>query len=62
MKLLDLLKHLAAHHCVLVREGANHSIYINLANSQQTAVPCHREIGDYTGRAICKQLGIPFTR
>ena len=62
MKLLDLLRHLAVHNCVLLREGANHSIYLNRGNNQQTAVPRHREIGDYTGRAICKQLGIPFIR
>ena len=62
MKLFDLLQHLAAHNCVLLREGANHSIYINLSNDQQTAVPRHREVGDNTGRAICKQLGISFIR
>ncbi|AWM35055.1 addiction module toxin, HicA family [Hymenobacter nivis] len=62
MKLLDLLRHLAAHNCALLREGANHSIYINRSNDQQTAVPRHREIGDNTCRAICKQLGIPFIR
>ena len=37
MKLLDLLRHLASHHCVLVREGANHSIFVNFNNNQQTA-------------------------
>lgn len=62
MKLLDLVRHLAAHDCVLLREGANHSIYLNQSNNQQTAVPRHREIGDNTGRAICKQLGAPFIR
>ena len=46
MKLLDLLRHLASHHCVLLREGANHSIFVNLNNNQQTAVPRHREIGE----------------
>ena len=62
MKLLDLLRHLASHHCVLLREGANYSIFVNLNNNQQPAVPRHREIGDNTGRAICKQSGIPFIR
>lgn len=60
MKLLDLLRHLAAHNCVLLREGANHSIWLNLGNSQQTSVPRHREVGDFTARAICKQLGVPL--
>ena len=62
MKRLDLLKHLAKHNCELLREGANHSIYLNNDNSRQTAIPRHREIGENTGREICKQLGIPLMR
>lgn len=54
------MKHLAAHHCVLPHEGANHAIYLNPGNGQQTAVPRRREVGEHTGRAICKQLGIPL--
>lgn len=59
MKRLDLVRHLAAHGCMLLREGANHSIFLNPANQAQTAVPRHREIGEHTARGICKQLGIP---
>ena len=62
MKRGAFIRHLAAHNCVLLREGANHSIYINEANKAQTAVARHRELGDNTCREICKQLGIPFTR
>jgi len=59
MKRLDLVRYLLAHGCELLREGANHAIYLNPANQNQSAVPRHREIGEFTARAICKQLGIP---
>lgn len=59
MKRTDLIKHLKAHGCRLLREGKGHSIWVNPANDKQSAVPRHREIDDYTARAICRQLGIP---
>jgi mRNA interferase HicA len=54
----DLLKHLREQGCELLREGRAHSIWVNPANQQQTSIPRHREINDYTVRAICRQLGI----
>ena len=54
-----LLKHLRKHGCQLLREGRSHSVWINPANNQQASVPRHREINDYTAKAICRQLGIP---
>jgi mRNA interferase HicA len=59
MKRVDLIRHLTNHNCVLDREGANHTIYRNLANGRCTAVPRHREIKETLVRAICGQLGIP---
>jgi mRNA interferase HicA len=59
MKRRELIRHLLAHGCQLLREGRAHSIWINPANGQQSAIPRHREIDDYTARAICRQLGIP---
>lgn len=32
MKRTEFLKHLASYNCTLVREGANHSIFINPVN------------------------------
>ena len=55
----ELLKHLKKHGCKLLREGRSHSIWVNPGNQQQASVPRHREINDYTARAICRQLGIP---
>jgi mRNA interferase HicA len=34
-------------------------MWFNPANNQQSAVPRHREIKEFTARAICRQLGIP---
>lgn len=46
MKLRDLIKHLQAHGCELLREGARHSWWINIEQNRRTAVPRHREIND----------------
>ncbi len=44
MKRNDFVKHLKKHNCILIREGANHSIYKNLSNQKQSAVGRHREL------------------
>ena len=59
MKLRDLLAHLHAHGCRLLREGGRHSIYQNPANGNTTAVPRHAEVNNFTARQICKDLVIP---
>jgi mRNA interferase HicA len=55
----ELIAHLRAHGCVLIREGARHSWWGNPANKQRSAVPRHAEIGPILVRKICKDLGIP---
>ena len=63
MKRRELIRHLGAHGCVLLREGAKHSRWINLADrTKQSTVPRHNELDDYLTRAICRQLGIPPLR
>jgi mRNA interferase HicA len=59
MKRQDLIRHLQQQGCRLLREGRGHSVWINVVNNQQAAVPRHREINEYTARSICRQLGIP---
>lgn len=60
MKRRDLIRHLEAYGCHLLKEGRKHSRYINLADkTKQVTVPRHREIDDYLARAICRQLAIP---
>jgi len=58
MKRLDLVRHLEAHGCQLLREGANHSVYVNRAAHKTSTVPRHREINDYLADKICKDLEI----
>ena len=55
----DLIRHLRSHGCQLLREGKGHSVWANPTSGRQSAVPRHREVDDYTARAICRQLGIP---
>jgi predicted RNA binding protein YcfA (HicA-like mRNA interferase family) len=59
VKRRDLVRHLAAHGCVLSREGANHSVYLNPRIRKVTTVPRHREINEYLARKICRDLEIP---
>ena len=40
-------------------EGRGHSVWVNPMNGRQSVVPRHREINNYTARAICRQLSVP---
>ncbi len=59
MKHRELIRHLTAHGCVLVREGSNHSWWGNPANNRRSAVPRHTEINRFLARKICRDLAIP---
>jgi predicted RNA binding protein YcfA (HicA-like mRNA interferase family) len=59
MKREALIRHLESHGCYLLREGGKHSIYVNPANNQTSAVPRHREVNDFLARKICRDLAIP---
>ena len=59
MKRLDLIRHLERHGCEFLREGGNHTIYVNRPKNKVSAVPRHREIIEFTARKICKDLEIP---
>jgi len=58
MKRLKLLKHLHDNHCMLLREGGNHSVYINKTTNKKTSVPRHSDIDERTVLKICNQLEI----
>ncbi|MGO9843843.1 MAG: type II toxin-antitoxin system HicA family toxin [Candidatus Acidiferrales bacterium] len=60
MKRRDLLHHLAAHGCELLREGGRHSIYYNPKVNATSSVPRHTEINDFLARKICRDLSIPL--
>ena len=59
MKRQELLQHLAAHGCELLREGSRHSVWVNRRTQKATAVPRHREINEFLARKICRDLEIP---
>jgi type I restriction enzyme M protein len=58
VKRRELIRHLERFGCTLLREGARHSRYVNLADPSRSAtVPRHTEIADLLARRICRQLG-----
>jgi predicted RNA binding protein YcfA (HicA-like mRNA interferase family) len=59
LKRIDLVRHLEAHGCQLLREGTNHSVYVNRATRKTSTVPRHREVDDFLARKICKDLQVP---
>lgn len=59
MKRRDLIRHLETHGCELLREGSNHSVYVNRALRTTSTVPRHREVNEFLVRKICRDLGIP---
>ena len=59
MKRVDLIRHLQAHGCEFLREGAEHTIYVNREAKATAAIPRHREISDILARKICRDLKVP---
>jgi len=59
MKRTDLVRHLEANGCRLLREGGSHSVYTNVANRKVVTLPRHREIKEFLARKICRDLEIP---
>ena len=59
MKRGDLLRHLHAQGCQLLREGARHSWWQNPNQNKRPAIPRHTEIDDHLANKICKDLGVP---
>ena len=58
MKRIDLIRHLEANGCSLLREGGSHSVYVNRGTRKSSSVPRHREINDFLARKICRDLEI----
>jgi predicted RNA binding protein YcfA (HicA-like mRNA interferase family) len=59
VKRIDLVRHLLAHGCELLREGGSHSVFLNRATRKVATVPRHREINEFLARKICKDLDVP---
>jgi mRNA interferase HicA len=58
VKRRDLLRHLEKHGCEFLREGANHTVYVNRKARTVSTVPRHRDINEDLARKICRDLGI----
>ena len=59
MKRIKLIRHLEQHGCEFMREGGNHTVYVNRIAQRATAIPRHREINDFLARKICRDLQVP---
>lgn len=59
MKRIDLIRHLQRHGAEFLREGGNHSVYVNRAAGKTSTIPRHREINDFLAQKICKDLEVP---
>jgi len=59
MKRKELVRHIEANGCVFLREGKNHSVYLNMRKNRVSTVPRHVEISGFLARKICRDLGIP---
>jgi predicted RNA binding protein YcfA (HicA-like mRNA interferase family) len=45
--------------CEFLREGGNHTIYVNRRTRKVSSIPRHREVFEFLARKICKDLEIP---
>jgi mRNA interferase HicA len=62
MKRRDLLTHLQESGCRLLREGANHSVWVNPATDRKEAIPRHSEIKKHLARSICRNLSLEIPK
>ena len=62
MKRRDVIRHLEKNGCEFLREGGNHSVYVNRPKRRASAVPRHREVNDLLVQKICRDLEIPEPR
>ncbi|MBK6560087.1 type II toxin-antitoxin system HicA family toxin [Candidatus Amarobacter glycogenicus] len=59
MKRVNLVRHLTQHGCILLREGASHSIWWNPDTGQREQIPRHNEVKDRLAQKICRGLSVP---
>jgi mRNA interferase HicA len=59
VKRRDLVGHLEAHGCELLREGGEHTVYVNRAKRKTSTVPRHREVDEFLARKICRDRDVP---
>jgi len=54
MKRIDLIRHLEKHGGQLLREGSNHSVYVNRHAGKTSTLPRHREIHEFLAKKSAK--------
>jgi len=54
-----LLRHLRRYGCILKREGARHSLWMNPTNGAVETIPHHTDIADPLVLRICDGLRVP---
>lgn len=59
MKRGDLIRHLKEFGCILKREGAGHSLWVNPKTGEMEAIPRHNEIKNQLAKKICRGLSVP---
>lgn len=58
MRRNGLIRHIVKNNCILVREGAKHSVFFNPLVKKSSTVPRHNEIDNFLAKKICRDLGI----
>jgi predicted RNA binding protein YcfA (HicA-like mRNA interferase family) len=58
MKRIDLIRHLEKCGCEFLREGGEHTVYVNRTARRSSSIPRHREINDFLARKICDDLQV----
>lgn len=56
MKRRKLLNYLISNGCVVLREGARHTVICNPSAKRTSTVPRHTEINDFLARKICRDV------
>jgi mRNA interferase HicA len=59
MKRKDLIRPIENYGGEFLREGGNHTVYVNRKEKKVSTIPRHRDIDEDLSRKICKDLGIP---
>ncbi|HEV8131740.1 MAG TPA: type II toxin-antitoxin system HicA family toxin [Acidobacteriota bacterium] len=54
-----MIRPLERHGCEFLREGSNHTVYVNRSARKTSTVPRHREIDGFLARKICRDLQVP---
>jgi hypothetical protein len=58
MKRIDLIRHLEQQGCEFLREGSEHTVYVNRTARRSSSIPRHREVNDFLARKICDDLQV----